>query len=154
MGWTPGDYEERLSQWFLERSFFRDFTYRNPPKKKGEELADAVVLFDDVAFLVQVKAQHGHHEVKAWATEAILKALNQVRATHQNLVSGAVKTLTNEVYGKVDFDPATYHNRYGIIVLAQKAESFDPYELVPELKDTEFPVFVFSLNDIDGVATP
>jgi hypothetical protein len=148
-GGQPGDYEERLSQWFLERSFFRDFTYRNPPKKKGEELADAVVLFDDVAFLVQVKAQRGNHEAKAWATEAILKALKQVRATHQNLASGAVKTLTNEVYGKVDFDPATYPNRYGIIILAQKAEPFDPYELVPELKDTEFPIFVFSLNDIE-----
>jgi len=58
-GGRPGDYEERLSQWFLERSFFRDFTYRNPQKKKGEELADAVVLFDDVALLVQVKAQCG-----------------------------------------------------------------------------------------------
>jgi hypothetical protein len=45
-GGQPGNYEERLSQWFLERSFFRDFTYRNPPKKKGEELADAVVLFE------------------------------------------------------------------------------------------------------------
>jgi hypothetical protein len=77
-GGQPGDYEERLSQWFLERSFFRDFTYRNPAKRKGEELADAIVLFDDVAFLVQVKAQHGNHEAKAWATEAILKALKQV----------------------------------------------------------------------------
>ena len=81
-GGRPGDYEERLSQWFLERSFFRDFTYRNPQKKKGEELADAVVLFDDVALLVQVKAQCGNHEAKAWATEAILKAVKQVRATH------------------------------------------------------------------------
>jgi hypothetical protein len=49
---------------------FRDFTYRNPQgKKKGEELADAVVLFDDVALLVQVKAQHGTHEAQAWATD-------------------------------------------------------------------------------------
>ena len=61
-GGQPGDYEERLTQWFLERSFFRDFTYRNPPKKKGEELADAVILFGDAAFLVQVKAQHGKDE--------------------------------------------------------------------------------------------
>ena len=38
-GGSPGDYEEKLSQWFLERSFFRDFTYRNPRgKKKGDGL--------------------------------------------------------------------------------------------------------------------
>jgi hypothetical protein len=65
-GGQPGDYEEKWSQWFLERSFFRDFTFRNPRgKKKGQELADAVVLFDDVGLLVQVKAQHGQREAKA-----------------------------------------------------------------------------------------
>jgi hypothetical protein len=148
-GGQPGDYEERLSQWFLERSFFRDFTYRNPQKKKGEELADAVVLFDDVALLVQVKARCGSHEAKAWATEAILKALKQVRATHNSLTSGTVKTLTNEVYGKLDFDPANYPNIYGIIILAQESAPFDPYELVPELKESGLPVFVFSLADVE-----
>ena|ERR1035441_1346108 len=125
-GGQPGDYEERLSQWFLERSFFRDFTYRNPQKRKGEEFADAVVLFDDVALLVQVKAQCGNHEAKAWVTEAILKALEQVRATHDSLTSDAIKILTNEVYGKLDFDPAKYPNMYGIIVPAQEADPFNP----------------------------
>jgi hypothetical protein len=148
-GGQPGDYEERLSQWFLERSFFRDFTYRNPQKRKGQELADAVVLFDDIAFLVQVKAQYGNHEARAWATEAILKALQQVRATHESLMSGAIKTLTNEVYGRLDFDPANYPNVYGIVILAQQADPFDPYELVPELKEAGFPLSVFSLKDIE-----
>ena len=45
----------------------------------------------DVAFLVQVKAQHGNHEAKAWGKEAILKALKQVRATRESLVGGTVK---------------------------------------------------------------
>ena len=147
-GGQPGDYEERLSQWFLERSFFRDFTYRNPQKRKGEEFADAVVLFDDVALLVQVKAQCGNHEAKAWVTEAILKALKQVRATHDSLTSDAIKILTNEVYGKLDFDPAKYPNMYGIIVPAQEADPFNPHDLVPELKEAGFPVFVFSLKDV------
>jgi len=56
IGGQPGTYEEKWSQWFLERSFFRDFVYRNPRgKKKWQELADAVVLFDDVGLMVQVK---------------------------------------------------------------------------------------------------
>lgn len=148
-GGQPGDYEERLSQWFLERSFFRDFTYRNPQKKKGEELADAVVLFDDAALLVQVKAQCGNHEAKAWATEAILKALKQMRATLNSLTSGAIKILTNEVYGRLDFDPAKFPNMYGIIILAQESDPFDPYELVPELEEPVLPVFVFSLTDVE-----
>ncbi|WP_433968330.1 hypothetical protein [Tunturiibacter gelidiferens] len=115
----PGDYEERLTPGVSGALFFRDFTYRNPAKKKGEELADALVLFDDVAFLVQVKAQRGNHGAKAWATEAILKALKQVRATHESLVTGVVKTLANEVYGRLEFDALSYPNMYGIIILAE-----------------------------------
>jgi hypothetical protein len=148
-GGVPGDYQEKLTQWFLERSFFRDFTYRNPQgKKKGEELADAVVLFDDVALLVQVKAQHGNREAKAWATEAILKALKQVRSTHDNLKSGAIKKLRNELYGELEFDPSVYPNMIGILILAQDSAPYDAKELVPEIKDADFPVYVFSLKDI------
>lgn len=148
-GGSPGDYEEKLSQWFLERSFFRDFTYRNPRgKKKGDELADAVVLFDDVALLIQVKAQCGNHEPRAWATEAILKALKQVKSTHDDLKSGAIKKLKNDVYGELEFNRATFPNMIGLIVVAQDAAPYDAIELVPEIKGAGFPVFVFSLKDI------
>jgi hypothetical protein len=148
-GGAPGDYQEKLTQWFLERSFFRDFTYRNPQgKKKSEELADAVVLFDDVALLVQVKAQHGNHEAQAWATEAILKALKQVRSTHDNLKSGAIKKLRNDVYGELEFDPSVYPNMIGILILAQDSAAYDADELVPEIREADFPVYVFSLKDI------
>jgi hypothetical protein len=147
-GGRPGDYEEKWSQWFLERSFFRDFTYRNPRgKKKGDELADAVVLFDDVALLVQVKAQHGLREPKAWAEEAILKALSQVKTTHQNLISGAIKKLNNDIYGEQEFDPSAYPNMYGIIILAHDSEPYDPRTLVPKLDQAGFPIHVFSLSD-------
>ena len=33
--------------------------------EKGQELPDAVVLFEDVVLMVQVKAQCGNHEAKA-----------------------------------------------------------------------------------------
>lgn len=149
-GGAPGDYEEKLAQWFLERSFFRDFTYRNPKgKKKGQELADAVVLFDDVALLVQVKAQHGKHEAKAWATEAILKALKQAKNTHDDLKSGAIKTLRNEVYGDLEFSPQSYPNMIGLIIVAQDIDPYDARELVPEIGQAGFPIFVLSLKDVE-----
>jgi len=77
------------------------------------------------------------------------KTLEQVRATHKSLTSGMVKTLTNEVYGRLDFDPAKYPNMYGIIILAQESDPFDPCEFVPELKEPGLPVFVFSLADVE-----
>jgi len=106
IGGQPGTYEERWTQWFLERSFFRDFVYRNPRgKKKGQELADAVVLFDDVVLMVQVKAQCGKHDPMSWATEKLLEALKQLRNTHASLVGGDIKKLRNDFYGDIEFDP-------------------------------------------------
>jgi hypothetical protein len=148
IGGQPGTYEERLSQWLLERSFFRDFVYRNPRgSKKGTELADAVILYDDVALMVQVKAQCGKHDPVAWATEKLLEAQKQVRRTYEDLTTGKIKKLQNDLYGEIPFDPAKYPNRIGIIVLAQTSTPFSPTELVPELRDANFPIHVFSLDD-------
>ena len=49
---------ENVTQWLLEKSFFLDFIFRNPEgKHKGTELADAIVLYDNVLLMVQVKSQ-------------------------------------------------------------------------------------------------
>src|ERR1700678_568306 len=82
------------------------------------------------------------------ATEAILKALKQVKSTHDNLKSGAVKKLKNEVYGELEFNPETFPNQIGLIIVAQDAAPYDATELVPEIRSAGFPVFVFSLKDI------
>ena len=72
---------------------FCDFTYRNPRGKRRAKNWRMRLFFDDMAFLVQVKAQYGNHDAMAWATEATLKALKQVRATHEHLKSGAIQKL-------------------------------------------------------------
>src|SRR2546425_9898246 len=86
-GGHPGDYEEKLAQWFLEDTFFLDFVYRNPKGKGGKgELADAVVLFADVALLVQVKAQFSARDPLVWAKKEIQKKLIQLKGTHRLLL--------------------------------------------------------------------
>src|SRR5215831_14891909 len=116
IGGQPGTYEEKWSQWFLERSFFRDFVYRNPKGvKKGQELADAVVLFDDVLLMAQVKTQCGKHDSVSWATEKLLEAFKQLRKTHENVIGGQLKKLRNDLYGDIAFDPKSYPNRLGLI---------------------------------------
>jgi hypothetical protein len=137
-----------------EQSFFRDFVYRNPKgKKKGTELADALVLFDDVGLLVQVKAQRGKHDPVAWATEKLLEARKQLVGTHDQLGDGGITKLENEIYGTVPFVPAKYPNHLGLIVLAQEdGGRFDATTQVPELLTTGFPVHVFSLRDFKMIA--
>jgi len=76
IGGQLGTYEEKWGQWFLEPSFFRDFVYRNPQVKKGQELADAVVLFEDVVLMVQIKAQCGKHDAMSWATRKAARGIH------------------------------------------------------------------------------
>ena len=154
IGGQPGTYEEKWSQWFLERSFFRDFVYRNPAgKKKGQELADAVVLFDDVALMVQVKAQCGNHDPISWATEKLLDAFKQLSKTHESLVDGHIKKVKNEFYGDIEFDPKRYPNRIGLIILAHDSSPYVAAKVAPEILTTKFPVHVFSLKDFATVAS-
>jgi hypothetical protein len=132
-GGQPGDYEERWTQWFLEQSFFRDFVYRNPRgKKKGTELADALVLFSDVALLVQVKAQCRKLDPVAWATEKLLAARKQLLATHEQLGDGGIAKLEHEFHGTAPYVPAAYPHHIGLIVLAQEnAQPFDATTVLP-----------------------
>lgn len=154
LGGQPGTYEERWSQWFLERSFFRDFVYRNPRgPKKGQELADAVVLFDDVVLMVQVKAQCGKHDPIRWAEEKLSEAYSQLRNTHEALVGGRIKTLRNDLYGEIEFKPRAYPNRIGMIILAHDANPYIASQLVPEILTAGFPIHVFSLKDFALVAS-
>jgi len=154
IGGQPGIYEEKWSQWFLERSFFRDFVYRNPRgKKKGQELADAVVLFDDVVLMVQVKAQCGRHDPMSWATEKLREAFKQLCKTHKNLVEGHINRLKNDFYGEVKFDPKSYPNRIGLIILAHNSTPYIAAKLVPEILTAGFPIHVFSLSDFATAAS-
>lgn len=153
-GGQPGVYQEKWAQWFLERSFFRDFVYRNPRGvQKGQELADAVVLFDDVLIMVQVKAQHGKHEANAWATERLLEALKQLSKTHSNLSQGHIKNLKNDFYGTIPFDPKQYPNRIGLIILAHDSAPYEATRLAPEILSAGFPIHVFSLKDFATIAS-
>jgi len=147
-GGNPGTFEEKQAQWFLELSFFRDVLFRNPPSKGGKgELADAVVLHGDLALMVQVKTQVSSRPPHTWARKAIAEALEQLGFTNRMLAEGHVKTLRGETLGELPFDPSKSPNRWGLIILDQPADPFDPGELVPDVVSAPFPVQVYSLAD-------
>jgi hypothetical protein len=151
-GGQAGAHEEQQAQWFLELSFFRDLVLRNPPGRGGRgELADAVVLHDDVVLMLQSKAQFSARPPQVWAKGAIEDALRQLGYTHRMLVDGHVTALRSELLGDLAFDPAKYKNRWGLIILDQAPDPFEPQTLVPELSSAGFPVQVYSLADFQMV---
>ncbi|MBL7197664.1 MAG: hypothetical protein ISS47_06160 [Candidatus Omnitrophica bacterium] len=139
---------EKVSQWFLEKSFFLDFVFRNPKgKKKGKELADAVVLYDDVLLMLQVKSQHSKRDPYKWAEKNIKEALRQLNGTRRMLAERHVTRLHNELHGEISIDINKYLSHIGLIIIAQDSPPFIAEELVPDLKKQSFPIHVISLRD-------
>jgi len=85
-----GDFETALEQ-LNEAFFFREFTFSSntfrPAPGSELELADAVVLLDDLLIVYQVKQRHAPPNTKAeterkWFSESVLKkATRQIRDT-------------------------------------------------------------------------
>ena len=112
-----------------------------------------MALFDDVALMVQVKAQCGGHDPMSWATEKLGEAYKQVCKTHENLAAGHIKKLKNDYYGEIEFEPKSYPNRVGLIILAHDSVPYVAARLVPEILTGGFPIHVFSLRDFAMVAS-
>ncbi len=149
-GGAPGGFEEARAQWFLELAFFRDLVLRNPPGKGGRgELADGVVLHGDVALMAQVKAQFSDRPPRLWAKKALAEALEQLRHTNRMISEGHVTSLRSELLGDLPVDARRYVYRWGLIVLDQPVDPYDPLDVLPELADAPFPVQVYSLADLE-----
>lgn len=148
-------YEEKLTNWFLEGAFFRDFVFRNQPGKGGRgDLADGLVLFDRTALFVQSKAQNAEKHGGDWATKNIRKALAQVGYGERMLRDRLVSHVVSDTLGPVNFDPVRYAQRVGLIVVDQDDTTpFEASVLVPELAQQQFPVHVLSLPDLIEMAT-
>ncbi len=148
-------YEEKLTNWFLEGAFFRDFVFRNQTGKGGRgDLADGLVLFDHTALFVQSKAQDGDRDGTGWATKNIRKAHKQVCGGERMLRERLVPQVVSDTLGPVAFDPDRYTQRVGLIVLDQDDTTpFEASALVPRLAQQQFPVHVLSLPDLMELAT-
>ncbi len=152
-GGEPGLYEEQVAQWVAEKSFFRDFVYRNAKgKKKGDQLVDGIVLFGDVMLLIEVKAQIGSAKRDDWVRDRLSKAVSQLEKSKALLQEGVVPKLRNDFYGELDFIPQNYPNVFGIVVLAHDSDPYYAPDLVPQLLASTFPIHVFSLKDFAVVA--
>ena len=152
-GGELGLYEEQLAQWVMEKSFFRDFVYRNAKgKRKGDQLVDGIVLFGDVMLLIEVKAQIGFAKRDDWVRDRLGKAVSQLETSRTLLQEGAVPKLRNDFYGELDVVPQNYPKVFGIVVLAHDSDPYYAPDLVPELLASTFPIHVFSLKDFALVA--
>jgi hypothetical protein len=74
----------------------------------------------------------------------LLEAFKQLKKTHASLSGGEIKKLRNDFYGDIAFDPKSYPNQIGVIILAHDSEPYIAAKLAPELLTASFPIHVFS----------
>lgn len=122
---------EKLTQWYLEHSFFRDFVYRNPVGRKGKEFSDALVVYDDTIIVIQNKTQGSSRPPEDWAESAVNDAIRQLRGSFRMIRDGLVQEFENDVLcSKMRIDIAKHIHIYGMLVLAQDCRPYDAYRLI------------------------
>jgi len=140
---------EKLTQYYLEHSFFRDFVYRNPDRTKGKEFCDALIIFDDTLIIVQNKACLSLRSPKAWSEKNINSALKQLCGSYRMIKNGIVKRFYNETlkFG-IEIDLSKYTSIYGLVILSIKSEPYDPFPLIISSNEPDISYNIMSLEDL------
>ena len=146
---NAGTDKERIVQWLLEIAFFRDFIYRNPEgKKKGKELSDVLIIYGDVAIVVQVKTQDSSKPVDNWIKKELPEAIKQLKHSYRMIKDKVVTKFTNEMLKtQIEIDPSKHKWIYGIIILACESQKCDPLLYVNRDDIPDFAYHIFSLHD-------
>jgi len=141
---------ESIIQWLLDFSLFKDFVYRNPKREKGKEFSDAVVIYDDTVIIIQIKAQKSPKDPIQWTEKHLQTAIKQLNGSCRMLREGIVTEFENEVLGtKIKIDLTKHKCIYGVIILAQCSQPYNPLNFISQSNWPNIPFNIFSLNDFE-----
>jgi hypothetical protein len=132
---------------FLNPWFSGYWAFPNP-KFKREEIADALLVWGDVVFIIQVKAREGIKSDVNWAKNKIAEEKKRILKWIPILKSEKSIILKNK-YREIEFPREKIKWYYGVIVLNHDS---DPYEankfLYEGSSDEKATIQVISLLDI------
>ncbi len=120
------------------------------PKHKGIEIADSLMLWDDVCFLFEAKTRtKPAKDDRPWIRSKLTEAIGQLNERAAMLREGRVEELRNKWRGILKWDPSAIKRYYGVVVMNHLSDPYDPLEVACEAyKASEIPVHVFSLFDL------
>lgn len=152
--------EERCFRFFVQ-AFPSDFLFPNPKfqYKRGEhEIADLIILFDDILLIVQnksklltIEAQKGDVEaIKQDLQNSIIEAYKQCVNAKGNLLAGKLSKLTNNKWNDVPIKISNIHKIYFIITLEDRFPILflKDLESFIDFKKEGYP-FLVNLYDLD-----
>ena len=136
-----------------EAAFAPDFVFRSPRRDDAKEATDVLVLFRDVALVIQAKAQSSiERDPTDWARKNLKKAFNQTRGAIRAFRGGRVATVSNSRRGVMHIDINEFPYVYGLAVLHHHSAPYRPSALVPDIASAVFPMHVLSYRDFFNLA--
>lgn len=119
-----GKKAEKVTHDLAVKTFLTDWCYLNPEWKRGKELCDLLVVFDDIAIIWQIKDLKLDKKGR-YSKREVQKNLNQLAGAKRRLIE--IKTpieLDNPRRGKEKFDPTILKEVYLVSALLGKGEDY------------------------------
>jgi hypothetical protein len=144
----PAGYRsEDFVNYFLAPWFSGYWTFPNP-KHKGGEIADSLLLWGDVAFLVEVKEREGIKSNIDWAKHRIAEDKAKILYWVERLKTEECIILRNN-YREIEFPRQEIKYYYGLIILNHLSDPYDANRYLYENpSDKKVAIQVISLADI------
>jgi len=118
------------------------------PKYKGGEIADSLLLWGDVAFLIEVKERKGIKSNIDWVKHKIAEDKAKILNWVESLKTEESVILKNK-YREIEFPSEKIKSYYGLIVLNHLSDPYDANEFLREnSSDQRVAIQVISLADI------
>ncbi|MCK4818816.1 hypothetical protein KA005_23790, partial [bacterium] len=144
---SVGYRSEDFVNYFLEPWFSGYWAFPNP-KYKGGEIADSLLLWGDVVFLIEVKERKGIKSNTGWARHVVAEDKAKILYWVERLKTEESVILKNK-YREIEFPREKIKNYYGLIVLNHISEPYDADEFLKEgSKVQKVAIQVISLADI------
>jgi len=151
-----GDVAEDEVQRSVESAFSPFFVFRSPPKKDRKEATDVLVPWDDVALLIESKAQAlgpvSQRDPLNWPRKNLTQAARQIKGAARAIRDGRMTYMENALRGRVAFPSEAVNWLYGVIVVHHVSPPYDPFQLVPGLQQTTVPLHILSFRDFCNLA--
>jgi len=146
---------EDKTEEIFNQTFFRDFTFRSPRKddKNKKEITDALIAFDDVLLIVQVKSQKTDREPSLWIQSNLTKAINQLSGAINYIKSKRKIEIKDSRRGQFEINFEDYRLIYGLIIIDQSDSTrIDVSSYTDEFyKKHKHAIQIISLKDFNKV---
>lgn len=130
-----------LSPWFSEYWVFPN------PMFRGNEIADAILIWGDVAFLIQIKSREGIHSSVDWGKRKVKIEKERINKWAALLKTESI-SLKNK-FRKIPFPKEDIKSYYGLIVLNHLSEPYEIKDIPPE--DDKVAIQAISLLDLNDL---